>query len=505
MKRLFSIILTSVIVLLVLNLSSFSTSAISYILGDTDLDGRTTVLDATKIQKVLANLDVDSNGFVALLGDVSEDILDITDASYIQKYLAHISIPFPINRKIIDCNSNNCLNVRAQVVKGKIQFDEVGEWDITRCFSREGLPNSNDSRHYSIIGDDYASTMENGLPKGYCHSNIQNNTLQYNYDHSKATFKWDNWTTNDYNQRVLLGIQDPYDETIKGYHISIKNKSGEYLYQSPVNDFISPELRSVTIDMPIVSCESNKVVILWNAIPNASHYYVYRDKELVSSTLETSYETEVDLSQQYHFIVEAYDKNGNMISTNRSSISFIPTMEWMIDSPEYVFHRLVTYQSQLSVCNKCGADITGKVYRHVITSEELQANHYSLSYKRNSSLSGNGQTAELLTAHFYDTGSCWSYAEDNKFRGVYFSDDTYMLDTEAYNLYLNDYSSPPKSFEDVMNMNMIEFHYLFEGCPGGSWHGEPRRIIIGLEDVFSPESGHLVLSLVSGKNDKNCH
>lgn len=66
------------------------------ILGDADNDGTISVLDATTIQKKLANLIADSTGRIAYCGDVTKDILDITDATFIQKHLAHLPVPYQI-------------------------------------------------------------------------------------------------------------------------------------------------------------------------------------------------------------------------------------------------------------------------------------------------------------------------------------------------------------------------------------------------------------------------
>lgn len=71
------------------------------ILGDADNDGKITVLDATTIQKKLANLIKDDDGRIAKCGDVTHDILDITDATFIQKYLAHIPVPYKIGESML--------------------------------------------------------------------------------------------------------------------------------------------------------------------------------------------------------------------------------------------------------------------------------------------------------------------------------------------------------------------------------------------------------------------
>ena len=68
-----------------------------YLRGDADGDGDISVLDATKIQKVLASVEADVTGLVNRCGDVNGDGLDILDATAIQKYLAGIAVPYPIN------------------------------------------------------------------------------------------------------------------------------------------------------------------------------------------------------------------------------------------------------------------------------------------------------------------------------------------------------------------------------------------------------------------------
>ena len=65
--------------------------------GDADGDGSISVLDATKIQKVLASLEKDTDGMISYRGDVTGDGLDILDATAIQKYLAGIELPYHIN------------------------------------------------------------------------------------------------------------------------------------------------------------------------------------------------------------------------------------------------------------------------------------------------------------------------------------------------------------------------------------------------------------------------
>lgn len=65
-----------------------------YTSGDTDLDGQVTVMDATMIQYVLANLKTDTYNAVATLGNVNpSDGFDISDATFIMRKVASVAIP----------------------------------------------------------------------------------------------------------------------------------------------------------------------------------------------------------------------------------------------------------------------------------------------------------------------------------------------------------------------------------------------------------------------------
>ena len=61
---------------------------VSYMVGDADGDGKITILDATKIQRLLAALVDDADGMIALRGDSDGSGLDILDATKIQRFLA---------------------------------------------------------------------------------------------------------------------------------------------------------------------------------------------------------------------------------------------------------------------------------------------------------------------------------------------------------------------------------------------------------------------------------
>ena len=73
---------------------------VTFVLGDADGDGDVTILDATKIQRVLADLDDDPDGMIALRADSDEDELDIMDATRIQRWLAEYEVQEKIGESV---------------------------------------------------------------------------------------------------------------------------------------------------------------------------------------------------------------------------------------------------------------------------------------------------------------------------------------------------------------------------------------------------------------------
>lgn len=79
--------------------SSFAVGAQAetYLIGDADGDGEITILDATKVQRVLADLDKD-DGAIAQRASMVDDELNIMDATVIQRYLADLECGYPVGQ-----------------------------------------------------------------------------------------------------------------------------------------------------------------------------------------------------------------------------------------------------------------------------------------------------------------------------------------------------------------------------------------------------------------------
>ena len=73
------------------------------LLGDADSDGIITILDVTTIQRQLLSIAIkNEKATVERNGDVNGDGLDITDATWIQRYLVNIPVNYPIGKPIFN-------------------------------------------------------------------------------------------------------------------------------------------------------------------------------------------------------------------------------------------------------------------------------------------------------------------------------------------------------------------------------------------------------------------
>ena len=82
------------------NIPYFINGTTTYLVGDADHDGTISVLDATVIQKYLASLISDEDGWIRMAGSTDGMVLNITHATAIQKYLACIEISDPVGTEV---------------------------------------------------------------------------------------------------------------------------------------------------------------------------------------------------------------------------------------------------------------------------------------------------------------------------------------------------------------------------------------------------------------------
>lgn len=96
LKMFITILLTVIICVSAAAVSAAAES--SYIRGDADGDGRVTIIDVTKIQRVISRLETDSNGAVKRRGNVTGGLFDINDATAVQRYIAKYDDSYGIGK-----------------------------------------------------------------------------------------------------------------------------------------------------------------------------------------------------------------------------------------------------------------------------------------------------------------------------------------------------------------------------------------------------------------------
>ena len=79
---------------------SASAATVTGKVGDADNDGKITIMDATRIQRFLAELVEDTDGVIVKLGDSNGDGLNIMDATRIQRWLVDFEVNAPIGETI---------------------------------------------------------------------------------------------------------------------------------------------------------------------------------------------------------------------------------------------------------------------------------------------------------------------------------------------------------------------------------------------------------------------
>ena len=94
-------------------------------MGDVDLDGEVTILDATVIQRVLVEMIEDSDGHILRYGDIDGGGLSIMDVTFIQRYLAQMDDGYPISDIVDEDPQPTEPDTAPVVVNGKVTVDGV--------------------------------------------------------------------------------------------------------------------------------------------------------------------------------------------------------------------------------------------------------------------------------------------------------------------------------------------------------------------------------------------
>lgn len=72
----------------------------SYVLGDADNNGAVEIIDATIIMRVCADMIKDTDGSIAMRCDIDGRGFSITSATWIQRWIAEMDVPYPIGQPV---------------------------------------------------------------------------------------------------------------------------------------------------------------------------------------------------------------------------------------------------------------------------------------------------------------------------------------------------------------------------------------------------------------------
>ncbi len=101
MKRLLCVICAALICVSAMAAADISAAVKStYIRGDSDDNGKVEISDVTLAQQVLAGIEKDSGGLIAVRANVDGKGFNIDDATNVQRYLAQFDNIYSIGEKV---------------------------------------------------------------------------------------------------------------------------------------------------------------------------------------------------------------------------------------------------------------------------------------------------------------------------------------------------------------------------------------------------------------------
>ena len=344
---------------------AFAPKANLYLLGDTDTDGTVTVLDATNVQRKLVELKISGCKYIDRLGDFDNDGLTVTDATWIQRYIAQISTPYPVGGKLLNVAGtggnqdpteaqttvvNVPKNVNVTLVsEGTKVYDRVTYFNL-----RSNLNNmSYQCSEYDVL-DPHPATDKALKNEAYIASEkieyLDNGKVRiYLTPNSPDKITWlKAWVSGDSHESGLIDI--PMSALVDGYF-----------------DYQMPEIESERVN-PVVK-------VTWDKSSNADGYtVVVKDAKgnavsapvKVGSGATSANVTLTDMSAGSYTAVVTATKG---TSTKSASKAFTVKSTFMADTEERVIKSPITRRTERCVCNKCGMIVEGTVRDHILSDE----------------------------------------------------------------------------------------------------------------------------------------
>ena len=98
--KLMSMLLCMILMFGIIASTVAETSAYTFLLGDADGNGDVEIVDATVVMRVVAEIITDTDGKIAERCNIDGNGMDITSATWIQRWLAEVKIPYPVGEPV---------------------------------------------------------------------------------------------------------------------------------------------------------------------------------------------------------------------------------------------------------------------------------------------------------------------------------------------------------------------------------------------------------------------
>ena len=342
---------------------AFAPKANLYLLGDTDTDGTVTVLDATNVQRKLVELKISGCKYIDRLGDFDNDGLTVTDATWIQRYIAQISTPYPVGGKLLNVAGTG------------------GTQDPTEGVS---APTNVNVTLVTAGSKTYEKVVKYG-----CGTNLMSNALYFDVENptaytesAKAGKSWVDMRMeylDDGKVRLYYEPNTPDELTFLRTYV----RSGDGGKTFSRIDFNDGEVKSALargyVDHQLPEIESKRVnpvvKVTWDKSSNADGYtVVVKDAKgnavsapvKVGSGATSANVTLTDMSAGSYTAVVTATKGTSTKSANKA---FTVKSTFTADTEERVIKSPITRRTERCVCNKCGMVVEGTLREHILSDE----------------------------------------------------------------------------------------------------------------------------------------
>lgn len=318
-----------------------------YTAGDTDLDGQVTVMDATMIQYVLANLKADTYNAVATLGNVNpSDDFDISDATFIMRKVASVAIPstVTVGKKNVtlalpESNTYSAPAVTAASTADgiKLTWNKVSGAPLYRVFQKSG------GKWYHLADTTALSYTDTNVKGGSSYSYAVRCVTA---DHQKHLSPFSSLLTHTYSPSVPPTQPATQAPTVK-----------------------PTEPTPTATVMPTVHVYDGKISVSWNAVTGATQYVVktYFASQGINNPFDTKTVTTTSTTMNHVFTKKANQsyygetfltaviayKNNTAVTTAKP-VSTTTVYKAISERDAERIRTIFTVSRDINFCNTCG-------------------------------------------------------------------------------------------------------------------------------------------------------